>query len=224
MPPSQHLNIGLVMNAWALYRAYPWRWLGASLLACSLQLGLWIALRLAFPLPDDSPWWQQYLRAVMMGMLLLGVHHFFKAGLCRMTLDQLNGEPVRLRRLFAPVAGLGVTVLTSLVAGSVIQLGYGMAFIPGLILEGLFLLVCPILADRKLTLTKTLQLSIKTLQPELIYAMLFVLSLSLLSGLAGSSFWPVHLLIQVLIYPFVPQVQALLYRSYFSYRSFEYRP
>lgn len=221
MPPSHHLNIGLVMNAWALYRAHPWRWLGASLLACSTQLALWLLLVRLIRVPEEG--WQRFLLAVAVWAVLRGVNHFFQTGLCRMTLDQLNGEQVRLRRLFAPSAGLWTTLLTSMVVGGLVQLGYRTTALLGFILEGLLLLVCPILADRKLTLMETLRLSIKTLQPELIYAALFVWTLNFLDGLSGGAFWPLSLLMMLLTYPFMPQVQALLYRSYFSYRSFEYR-
>ena len=223
MPTSQHLHIGLVMNAWALYRAHPWRWLGASGIACGVQFGLWLLLMLLMRRPGEGEWWQRVLLSVVLGTLLTGVNRFFQTGLCRMALDQLNGEPVRLGRILAPSSGLWTTIATSLVTGGLIYLGYTMATVLGLILEGLFLLVCPILADRTLSLKETLRLSIKTLQPELIYAALFVLTLSLLSGLSGGPFWPLSLLMLVLTYPFMPQVQALRFRSYFPYRSFEYR-
>lgn len=226
-PPSAHLHKGLIINAWALYRKHLWLWLTASAICCGLQVGIWFLLLRIVKSPEhDSPL-KLYLIMILFWVLVAGVSRSFQTGLTRLALDQLSGEPVRLKRLLAPAAGFWITLATSVVAALGVQLGFTMYTIPGLILEGMFLLVCPILADRKLSVTETIRLSIQTLQPELLQATLFGMCLSLLSGAAGAVMgtvaWPLALVGVIFFYPLVPQVQALLYRSYFAYSSFEYR-
>jgi hypothetical protein len=232
MPPTPpaplgRLRIGLIMDAWGLYRKYLGFWLTASAICCGLQVGIWFLLLRYVKSPKHEDPLKLYLLMILLWVIVAGTSRFFQTGLTRLALDQLVGEPLRLRRMLAPSAGIWVSLVTSLVVALGIQLGYTMYTIPGLILEGMFLLVCPILADKKLSATDTLRLSIQTLQPELLQATLVGLVLSLLSGVAGAAMssvvWPLALAGVIFFYPLVPQVQALLYRSYFTNNSFEYR-
>lgn len=215
------------MDAWGLYRKHLGFWLAASTSCCGLQVGIWFLLLRYVKSPEHDNPLKLYLLMILLWVIVAGMSRFFQTGLTRLALDQLAGEPLRLRRMLAPSAGIWVSLVTSLVAALGIQLGYTMYTIPGLILEGMFLLVCPILADKKLSATDTLRLSIQTLQPELLQATFVGMVLSLLSGAAGAAMgsiaWPLALAGVIFFYPLVPQVQALLYRSYFTYNSFEYR-
>jgi hypothetical protein len=228
-PPSSHLNIGLATHAWALYRKYPWKWIAAASIACGIQAVIWLLIVRLVERPEPETTNPTLYYLFIMGLLALisGCNNLFQVGLCRLALDQLAGEPLRLGRLFKPTAGIGVTLLTSFVVALVTQLGYGMFYIPGLVLQGVFLLVTPILAERKLGMQATLKLSVETLQPELINAILFAMFLNFLTGFAGSAMsspvWPLTLAGVIVVYPLVPQIQALLYRSYFPYRTYEYR-
>ncbi len=225
-PPSR-LHISLILDAWALYRKSLGTWLAASAICCGLQVGIWFLLLQFVKAPEHDNPLKLYLLMIALWVVVAGISRFFQTGLTRLALDQLAGEPLRLRRLLVPSAGLWTTLAASIVAALGVQLGYTMYTIPGLILEGMFLLVGPILADRKLSVTDTLRLSIQTLQPELLQATLFGLCLSLLSGVAGAAMssvvWPLALAGVIFFYPLVPQVQALLYRSFFAYNSFEFK-
>lgn len=223
MPPSNHhLHAGLIMNAWALYRAQLWRWVGIGALAYGGPLALFFVARALLP-PGGEPSWQHTLLWIGFWIVLFSIERFFEVGMCRLTLDQLNGEPLRLRRLFTPEAGFWATVGTALLTGLAVGIGYGAGYVPGLVLEGLFLLVSPVLAARRIRPVAAIQLSVKTLQPEWVYAALFAMTLNTVRGGAGGFLGPIGLITMVFLAPLVAQVLALLYQSYFSYRSFEYR-
>jgi hypothetical protein len=227
-PPSAHLHIGLATQAWTLYRKYPGKWIAAASIVCGIQLVIWqVLLKLLQGQEPASNPTLHYLLILGLWALVTGLNNFFQVGLCRLALDQLAGEPLRLSRMLKPAAGVGVTLLTSCLAAAATQLAYGMFYIPGLVLQGVFLLVTPLLAERKLGVQAILKLSVETLQPELINAVLFAMFLNFLTGFAGSviasPIWPLTLAGIILVYPLVPQIQALLYRSYFPYRSYEYR-
>ncbi|HLK56712.1 MAG TPA: hypothetical protein VKU00_09115 [Chthonomonadaceae bacterium] len=126
-----------------------------------------------------------FLGYSILALVILALVSYFTAGMLRMAIRQVRGEPIGIGDLFSggdaflPV--LGATLLVGLATG----IGGMLLVIPGFIVAGLFFLTIPLIVDRKMGVIEAMTASWNALKSDWLMATLFAFVLPLIAGLGA---------------------------------------
>jgi hypothetical protein len=164
-----------------------------------------------WPMPREE-------RAILIILAAL-INGFFVGGMFRMACRQIRGERIRVGDLFSVVDVLNELAFGSILIASAVALASLFCFLPGLILQGLFMFTLPLIVDGRLTATAAIRQSWNALKGEWLSAALFHLVTSFVSGM-GVIFCCVGILFTGPIYVLSISV---LYRDFFLTKGAPFR-
>ena len=136
---------------------------------------------------------------------------FFMAGLYKMALNQIDGQPVSLNDLFSGGQFFGQMLIGQILFNIALVVGFVLCCIPGFIVMGGLMFWTPLVVDKKMDAMQALTTSWNTLKPQVFSAIGFLI-VSGLAALLGVIACCVGVLFTAPIGILAP---ALIYRSFF---------
>ena len=188
---SPKVRLETIGEAWTLFQQQSGVWLGAGallFLAIFVVYGGGSFAMLAPFLGKKEPDTGALIATLLGGslvlvVLLLALSGILSAGMYRMAIKQVRGEPIALSDLWGATDCLGPMIGSSLLIGIAVSVGVNFFVIPGYLLGGLWMLAGPLVADRKLGAMEAMTVSWKALQPDLVMAAVYYFLISLVASL-----------------------------------------
>jgi hypothetical protein len=220
--PQSRVRFETISEAWRLLQQQMGVWVGAMCVYLGVTLGIyavgWIVLLPIFLLVmphGDGPGFLGTLG--MMGaffaliIVVVAASSVMLAGLYRLAIKQVRGEPIALGDLFSAVDLAGPALLGTLLVGVATMIGAMFCIIPAYIVQGLLMLTLPIIADRRIGPLDAMKESWNALKSDALMATLYMLVLPFVAGL-GSIACGVGVVVTM---PLLFLGTALVYRDFF---------
>ena len=189
--PLPKVRMETIGEAWTLFQQQAGVWLGAGALlfvAIFVVYGGGLFALMAPFLTQKNPDPGLMIATIFGGMFVLIIllsvlGGALSAGMYRMAIKQVRGEPIGIADLWAATDCMGPMIGASLLIGLSVSIGSQFFVIPGYILGGLWMLAAPLIADRKIGVIEAMTTSWKALQPDLVMAACYYFVLSLVASL-----------------------------------------
>jgi hypothetical protein len=217
VPAAPVIRFEAIGEAFGYFQQRAGVWVLAALVAAivstCVNVGVFLlAMMMSIAASVFLPFVPSFVTGLVGMALLKTVWGVFLGGLYGMALNQIDGQPIRLKDVFPSTEVLPRLVLVSFLIGLATSAGYFCLVIPGLIISGLLMLALPLVVDARLTAGDALSMSWKTLKDEWLLAVLFDILLCFMQVL-GMMLFGLGFVVAV---PISVLSVAIVYRDRFS--------
>jgi len=161
--------------------------------------------------PDAIPPLDAIIIPNLWGVAASSVVAAFAAGISRMVLLRLRGEPAELGKMFDFQGQLGSLIVCAVLMSIASFIGFCLCVLPGLLVGGALMMAPLLVIDRKMAPVEAIKASWQMSVPNIVMAGVLYLCTTICSAL-GIFLCGIGIL---LTYPILYVVAALLYRNHF---------
>lgn len=211
IPPRRaEISFDVISQAWTVLQSSLGVYVGSTVIAA-----IFIAIAEVFiisstrPAANGQPTFN--LGLYLVGLLVSVVYGLVVAGILRMAINHLRTGHADFGQVFSVLNVFPSLLLAGFLIGIGCTLGGCLCLIPGLLLNGLWMFVAPLILDRRMGAIEAMRTSFQTLKPQMWMALLFVIVLTLLAEI-GIVACGIGLLFTI---PLAVIALAITYRNFF---------
>lgn len=219
--PRPRVRFEVIGEAWQLFQQQMGTWIVAALI-CAIIMSCVAVPEYALQLsamfvggkfnPAAQPGPGVTLIGYGFGFVNMILTNLLLAGMYRMALKQMRGEPISPADLFSVVDVLGSIIGAAFLVAIAVMIGLFLCCFPGLVFQGLLMLTLPLVVDRRMGAVEAMNNSWALLKSEWLMAAVFYFVISIIAWIGGLA-----LCIGILFtFPLMPISIALIYRDFTS--------
>lgn len=188
--PNAEVNFGAISEAVDQFKSNAGTWVVAVLIVAVITLVLYgivnvfglSSLRHSMVMPTSpgvppvmpNPFAMMPL-FIGVGLVGLVINSLLGAGLFRMATKQIRGESISISDLFDFGDVAAQAIIASIVLAIIIEIGFMLCVLPGLVLSGLFMFTFPLIVDKKMSAIEAISASMNALKSQWLMATVFAI-------------------------------------------------
>ncbi len=199
--PQQRVRFEAISEAWALFQQQASTWvLSALIVGVAIAIIYFLVMVVmvgamvgAAHVPSmgetgrsASPFFAMFsFTGIIAGLLMYVLVQLLLAGLIKMAIKQIKGEPIAIGDITSALDVLPAVIGASIVIGIITTIGSYLCVVPGLVAGGLLMLAIPLIVDHRAGAMESLSMSFDTLKSEWLMATLFFLVVYIIIGIGA---------------------------------------